>query len=139
MGVPGPIVSGMQSRHVSTVVRRDPAEVYAYARDPAHLPRWAAGLAQGEVEVVDDAVVVDSPMGRVSVTFVAGNDLGVLDHDVTLPSGVVVTNPLRVLAHPDGAELLFTVRQLTMTEGELDRDAATVHDDLLRLKGLLEE
>lgn len=126
----------MLSQHLSVVVRRAPAAVEAYARDPANLPLWAAGLAEGEVEATADGLVVDSPMGRVSVRFVAENDLGVLDHDVTLPSGEVVTNPLRVLAHPDGAEVLFTVRQAT--EPELERDAAAVAADLERLRGLLE-
>lgn len=126
----------MLSRHLSVVVRRDPRVVADYVRDPANLPRWAAGLAEGEVEVSADGLVVDSPMGRVSVRFVAPNDLGVLDHDVTLPSGEVVTNPLRVLGHPEGAEVLFTVRQ--PTAAELERDAAAVAADLERLRTLLE-
>lgn len=52
------------SRHVSTVVRRSPAEVYAYAADPDHLPSRAAGLAQSEVTRQGDTLLVDSPMGR---------------------------------------------------------------------------
>ncbi|GGF50540.1 polyketide cyclase [Marmoricola endophyticus] len=128
----------MQSRHVSVVVRRGPGEVYAYARDPENLPRWAAGLTQGEVDTSADGVIVDSPMGRVEVRFAPTNDLGVLDHVVRLPSGERVLNPLRVLAHPDGSEVLFTVRQLAMSEAELDRDAASVAADLERLRRLLE-
>ena len=126
------------SRHLSVVVRRSPADVYAYAVDPAHLPRWAHGLAESEVHVEDGALVVDSPMGRVRIAFVERNDLGVLDHDVTLPDGTVVTNPLRVLAHPDGAEVLFTVRRLDLTDEAFERDCATVLADLDRLRGLLE-
>lgn len=128
----------MESRHVSVVVRRTPAEVYAFARDPANLPRWAAGLAVGDPEVGVDGLVLDSPMGRVAVRFAAPNDLGVLDHEVTLPGGQVVLNPMRVVAHPDGAEVVFTVRQLAMSDDELERDAATVAADLARLSGLLE-
>lgn len=128
----------MTSRHVSQVVRRPVGEVYAYAADPAHLPRWAAGLAQGEITQEGDTLRVDSPMGRVSVRFVPRNDLGVLDHDVTLPDGTVVTNPLRVLAHPDGSEVLFTVRQRDLSDAELEADAAAVAADLARLRDLLE-
>jgi hypothetical protein len=129
----------MESRHVSTVVHRPAAEVYAYAADPDHLPAWAAGLAGSEVTRDGDTLLVDSPMGRVSVRFVPPNELGVLDHDVTLPTGTVVTNPVRVLAHPDGAEVLFTVRQIELTDEEFATDVATVTADLARLKAILED
>ena len=33
---------------------------------------------------------------------------GVLDHEVTLPSGVTVLNPLRVVPDGDGCEVVFT-------------------------------
>ena len=81
------------------MVAASPAAVYAVAADPDNLPRWASGLARGEVRRDGDALVVDSPMGRVTVTFVPRNALGVLDHEVRLPSGEVVTNPMRVVAH----------------------------------------
>lgn len=77
-------------------------------------------------------------MGRVTVRFVAANDFGVLDHDVTLPTGAVVTNPLRVMAHPQGAEVVFTLRQLDLSDADFDRDAAMVEADLARLKAILE-
>lgn len=124
----------MRSRHVSIVIPTSPDAVYEFAADPENLPRWAAGLAGADVERQGDVLVVDSPMGRVEVRFVPANDLGVLDHDVVLPSGVTVTNPLRVLAHPDGAEVVFTLRQLDLTDDEFDRDAAMVAADLERLR-----
>lgn len=77
-------------------------------------------------------------MGQVTVRFVPSNDLGVLDHDVTLPSGTTVNNPVRVLAHPNGAEVLLTVRQIELTDEEYERDLRTVADDLKRLKALME-
>ncbi|MBC9225848.1 SRPBCC family protein [Aeromicrobium sp. zg-636] len=128
----------MRSRHLSRVVAASPQSVYEFAADPANLPLWAAGLAQAEVEVRGDALVAQSPMGEVTVRFVPHNDLGVLDHDVTLPSGTTVTNPLRVLAHPDGAEVLFTVRQIELTDEEFERDCQLVEQDLETLRGLLE-
>ncbi len=126
------------SRHLAQVVRRPPEEVYAYAVDPEHLPEWAAGLARAAVHREGDVLVVDSPMGTVTVRFVPRNDLGVLDHDVTLPDGTVVTNPMRVLAHPGGAEVVFTVRQQGLDDEEFERDAAQVATDLARLRDLLE-
>lgn len=128
----------MQSRHVSVVIGSPPEVVYEYAANPDHLPLWAAGLARSPVSRDADALIVDSPMGRVRIQFVAHNTLGVLDHDVTLPSGEIVTNPLRVLKHPSGAEVVFTVRRRDMTDAEFDRDVAMIEDDLHRLKQLLE-
>jgi hypothetical protein len=129
----------MRSRHVSEVIRRSPDEVYAYAGNPDHLPRWASGLAQSEVRRDGDDLVVRSPMGNVRVRFVARNHLGVLDHTVTLPDGAQVLNPVRVVAHPEGAEVLFTVRQLGMSDEQFDADVAAVAADLARLRELLEQ
>ena len=128
----------MQSRHVSTVIHRRAADVYAYAAEPDHLASWAAGLAQGEVIREGDDLLVDSPMGRVTVQFVERNQFGVLDHQVTLPSGTIVTNPVRVLEHPEGAEVIFTVRQIDLSDAELERDVRLVATDLARLKAILE-
>jgi hypothetical protein len=128
----------VRSRHVSQVIRCPATQVYDFAANLDNLPRWAAGLAQGEVARQGDLLMVDSPMGKVTVRFALHNKLGVLDHDVTLPSGTTVNNPVRVLSHPDGAEVVFTVRQLDMTDDEFDRDTQTVADDLARLKNLLE-
>lgn len=128
----------MTSRHISTVIAAVPEVVYRFAADPENLPAWASGLAVREVRRVGNGLVVESPMGRVTVEFVPRNDFGVLDHDVTLPSGEVVTNPLRVVAHPDGSEVIFTLRQLDASEGELASDAAMVAADLARLKALVE-
>ncbi|WP_085511661.1 SRPBCC family protein [Plantibacter flavus] len=118
---------------MSRVISASPDAVYEYASDIDNLPRWAAGLAQAEVVREGDTLFVESPMGRVEVRFVEHNRLGVLDHDVTLPSGTVVTNPVRVLAHPEGAELVFTVRQIELDDAAFARDVAMVEADLERL------
>lgn len=123
----------MKSQHVSHVIAATPDAVYEYASNVDNLPRWAAGLARAEVVRDGDVLLVESPMGRVQVRFVQRNHLGVLDHDVTLPSGTVVTNPVRVLAHPAGAEVVFTVRQLGLDDDEFARDVETVAADLEQL------
>ncbi|MEX3600807.1 SRPBCC family protein [Kocuria carniphila] len=128
----------MNTRHVSQVIQRDPAEVYAFMTEPMNLPRWAAGLAQSEVTQDGDRLLVDSPMGRVTVAFTSRNDLGVLDHTVTLPDGTEVYNPLRVIPHPDGAEVIFTIRQLNASDEDFDRDTDMVRADLETLNSLLE-
>lgn len=134
-----PVPDPIRSRHVSVVICRPAAQVYDFAADPDNLPRWAAGLAHSDVTRQGDMLVVDSPMGRVTVRFVARNSLGVLDHDVTLPSGTTVNNPVRVLTHPDGSEVLFTVRQIELTDAEFERDLRLVADDLTRLKNIVEQ
>ncbi|MFJ5837026.1 SRPBCC family protein [Streptomyces shenzhenensis] len=128
-----------ESRHLSTYVDRFVADVYAYASDPAKLPAWALGLG-GSIERIDGQWVAQSaPMGRVVVAFVPANDLGVLDHDVTLPSGETVYNPLRVIADGAGSEVVFTLRRRPgMTDAEFQRDADMVVADLARLKEVLE-
>lgn len=128
----------VKSRHVSVVIAAPPALVYEFASNPDNLPQWALGLAESEVVRDHDTLVIESPMGRVAVRFVPRNEYGVIDHDVTLPSGTTVTNPVRVLAHPEGAEVVFTLRQVELTDDEFERDSRMVEADLERLRRLLE-
>jgi hypothetical protein len=127
-----------ESRHLAVSIDRPADEVYAYARDPAHLPEWAAGLAAG-IRRERGEWVAESPMGRVLVRFVPVNEYGVLDHDVVLPDGTVTTNPLRVLADGAAAEVVFTVRrQPGVTDEAWSADVAAVTADLATLKRVLE-
>ncbi|HLE95890.1 MAG TPA: SRPBCC family protein, partial [Candidatus Thermoplasmatota archaeon] len=80
------------------------------------------------------------PVGEVRVRFVAKNALRVLDHDVTLPSGDIVHNPMRVLRNDAGSEAVFTLyRRDGVGETEYEEDARSVAADLRRLKAILEE
>jgi uncharacterized protein YndB with AHSA1/START domain len=127
-----------ETRHLTVAIDRPAAAVYAYVRDPAHLPAWAAGLAAG-IRRERGEWVADSPMGRVLVRFVPVNEYGVLDHDVVLPDGTTTTNPFRVLADGAGSEVVFTVRRQPGTSDEdWAADTAAVAADLETLKRLLE-
>jgi hypothetical protein len=127
-----------ESRHLTVSIARPAPEVYAWARDPAHLPQWAAGLASG-IRLERGEWVADSPMGRVLVRFVPVNEYGVLDHDAVLPDGTAVTNPLRVLPDGDGCEVVFTVRRQPGTDdAAFEADVAAVTADLGTLKRVLE-
>lgn len=127
-----------ESRHVSERIGRPSGEVYEYTVDPANLPEWARGLATA-VENIDGQWLVDGPMGRVGFAFVERNAFGVLDHEVTLPSGEVFYNPMRVVPDGDGCEVVFTVRRSPgMSDAEFERDAGLVAADLAALKKILE-
>ncbi len=127
-----------ESLHLGVSVDRPAAEVYAYAADPAHLPVWAAGLG-GSVEQRDGRWFAESPMGEVEVRFAPPNPYGVLDHDVTLPDGTTVTNPMRVLADGERCEVVFTLRRAAgMSDEDFQADAAAVRADLASLKQVLE-
>lgn len=130
---------GFRSEHVSVRIDRPLAEVYGFAADPLNLPRWAAGLAGSRVEHEAEQWFTESPMGRVSFTFAPPNELGVLDHFVTLPSGETVYNPLRVIADGEGCEVVFTLRRRPgLGDDEFEADVRAVTADLSALKTLLE-
>jgi len=151
-----------ESRHISTHIDRPAVVTYEYARNPANLPAWAAGLG-ASVELLDGQWVAESPTGRVVVAFVPTNEFGVLDHRVTLPSGRVVVafvptnefgvldhrvtlpsgrtvdNPMRVVVDGVGCEVVFTVRRRRgLSDEEFDRDTDAVRNDLATLKRVLE-
>ncbi|WP_326611950.1 SRPBCC family protein [Streptomyces scopuliridis] len=127
------------SRHISTHIDRPVREVYDYASSPSNLPEWAHGLG-GSINRIDGQWIAESsPMGRVVVAFVQKNELGVLDHDVTLPSGEIVYNPVRVIADGAGCEVVFTLRRRAgMSDEDFQRDADAVLADLTTLKRVME-
>jgi hypothetical protein len=127
-----------ETRHISVRIGRSAEDVYAYASEPTNMPAWAHGLS-GSIEKIDGQWIADSPMGRVAVAFTPPNQLGVLDHDVTLPSGETVYNPVRVIADGAGSEVVFTIRRRPgMSAADFQRDADAVAADLDRLRGLVE-
>ncbi|WP_138758838.1 SRPBCC family protein [Modestobacter altitudinis] len=127
-----------ESRHLTVSIQRPAGQVYAYVRDPAHLPEWAAGLAAG-IRRERGEWVADSPMGRVLVRFVPVNEYGVLDHDVVAPDGSVTTNPVRVLADGGTSEVVFTLRrQPGVSDDAWSADISAVTADLATLKRVLE-
>ncbi|MFD4345609.1 SRPBCC family protein [Streptomyces coelicoflavus] len=131
--------TGKESRHLGIHIDRTATDVYAYASDPANLPAWAHGLGGTIEKVAGEWIADSSPLGRVTVVFTPRNDLGVLDHHVTLPSGETVHNPVRVIADGTGSEVVFTLRrQPGTTDADFERDTAMVTADLARLKDLLE-
>jgi carbon monoxide dehydrogenase subunit G len=125
--------------HLSIYIDRAPSDVYEYAIDPRNLPRWASGLANSEVEQDGGDWIVEASFGKVKVKFAERNTFGVMDHDVTLGSGVTMHNPMRVVPHGDGSEFIFTlIRRVGMSDEEFAQDRATIEKDLKTLKAILE-
>jgi hypothetical protein len=109
------------ARTLCVTIDRPAGEVYDFVRDPANLPKWAAGIDSGA-----------------KVRFVEHNALGVLDHWVDTPQGEVHV-PMRVIANGGCSEFVFTLlRGPGMTDEIFDRDARAVERDLAALKRVLE-
>jgi hypothetical protein len=122
--------------HISRSIGATVADVAAIAGDPSQLPRWASGLSSG-IRNEDGHWLADSPMGTVEVRFTGPVDLGILDHDVTLPDGSVTHNPFRVIPNDAGSEVVFLLfRKPGVTDEEFKNDAATIRADLDRLAAL---
>jgi hypothetical protein len=127
-----------ESKQISESIERPAAEVYRYASDRANLPAWAPGLGSS-VQNIDGRWFVETPAGPAGFAFVERNEFGVLDHEVTLPSGEVIYNPMRVVPIGDGCEVVFTLRRLPdMSIEDFERDAGLVQADLTRLKQVVE-
>ena len=127
-----------RAEHVSVSIDCSPDRVYEFVANPENLPQWAAGLS-GSIAHVNGEWIAESPMGRVKVQFAARNPFGILDHDVTLPSGDKVNNPMRVVRNDDGSEVIFTVYQRPgMSDDMFADDTKAVARDLGKLKTLLE-
>jgi hypothetical protein len=130
----------LEVRHVSVSIARRPDAVYQFTAQPENMPRWAAGLGQSFHDRGDGTWVAEGgPVGSATVRFVERNPFGVLDHDVTVPSGETVHNPIRVIPNGDGSEVVFTLfRRPGVSAAQFAKDANTVEQDLRTLKRLLE-
>lgn len=128
----------MKSKTISVLIGAPPGTVYEFASNPANLPAWVPSFCRS-VTRVNGQWVVESPEGEAVFAFVEHNPYGVLDHTVTLASGAVFTNPMRVIPNGDGSEILFTLRQHEgMSDRQFEADEALVRGDLERLRSILE-
>jgi hypothetical protein len=114
--------------------------VYQFAVQPENLPRWAVGLGKSFRPQSDGSGIAEGgPVGSATVRFVQENQLGVLDHDVTVPTGETIHNPIRVIPNGRGSEVVFTLfRRPGVSGAQFAQDANAVEKDLRTLKQLLE-
>lgn len=128
----------MKSKTLSISIAAAPDRVYAFVSNPENLPKWAHGLGSSVMRA-EDAWIVQTRLGPVTLQFVAPNTLGVLDHRVCLPQGLEITNPMRVVPNGDGSEILFTLfHTANLSDAQFASDAKLVKNDLRTLKRLLE-
>jgi hypothetical protein len=72
--------------------------------------------------------------------FLGQNDLGVLDHYVTVKPSIGILNPMRVVPNGTGSEIIFTLFHLPdMSNETFDKDVGLVERDLRALRKALED
>lgn len=122
---------------VSVGIAVAPQVVYDYAADPANLPTWAPGFVKS-IAQHGSHWTAETSLGPVKMRFTPVNELGVLDHDVELPTGTV-HNPIRVVPNGDGCEVLFTLVQLPgVADAQFEIDMDAVRADLNKLRTVME-
>jgi len=128
-----------KSHHISVSINCPVDQIYEFASNPENLPKWAAGLS-GSIKNIKGEWIADSPMGKIKIEFAEKNKFGILDHDVTLPSGEKVYNPMRVFPNNNGSEVNFTLYQRPgISDKMFKEDAKLVRRDLEKLRNLLEK
>jgi hypothetical protein len=122
--------------HISILA--PPRDVLSFLSDMNNWKTWAPWVRSVRKSSMRDWTL-DTDAGPMNVHFVERNSLGVLDHEVTLSSGVTVFNSMRVLANGSGSELVMVVFQSpgASTE-EFERDVQAVRDDVARIKKIAE-
>lgn len=130
----------MPARIIHRTIQRDWRAVYAFAAKPENMVLWASGLASGFTRDGDEWIADGGPVGSVRVRFAPLNEFGVIDHSVTMETGLVVENALRIVPNGDGAEVMFTLlRQPGTDDAAFEKDAAHIARDLDALARLMEE
>jgi hypothetical protein len=130
----------MNARTISTSIARDPETVYRYASNPENLIHWLGSFVLS-TENRGGQWILHTSEGPMEWTFIEKNEFGILDHQVSLPSGKLILNPMRVVANgKKGSTVLFTLFQTEgMSDADFERDAGMVQRDLDSLKAILEK
>jgi hypothetical protein len=123
---------------VHTPISAPPSEVLHFLSDLTLWKTWAPWIRSVEGTSAQEWTL-ETDAGRMTVRFVEPNDLGVLDHHVTLESGLTVFNSMRVLANGSGSELVMVLfQQPSVSAAEFERDVQAVRDDMGRIKAAAE-
>jgi len=122
--------------HVSILA--SPESVVAFLSDMEKWKTWAPWILSVK-RVSKERWSLDTTDGAMTIRFAKSNSLGVLDHEVSLESGITVRNAMRVVPNGTGSELEMMVIQLPeMSAEQFERDVQLVTDDFARLKSAAE-
>jgi carbon monoxide dehydrogenase subunit G len=123
---------------VHTSIQAPPRDVVAFLSDMENWKTWGPWIRSVARSSSRDWTL-DTDVGVMQVHFVEPNSFGVLDHEVTLASGITVTNGMRVMPNGTGSELVMVLFQSPAVSTEdFERDIRAVTDDLARLKQAVE-
>lgn len=126
------------ARHIAVTIDCPARDVYEFVVNPENLPQWASGLGTAPRKI-GGKWIITMPEGDVAIAFAPANNFGIADHDVTLPSGVTVSNPMRIIPNGSGCDVVFTLhRHEGMNDEAFEKDAATIEKDLGALKTAME-
>jgi hypothetical protein len=118
--------------HISILAA--PKSVVAFLTDMENWKTWAPWV-QSVTRLSEGGWSLETRDGAMTVRFVEPNSFGVLDHQVTVASGLTVLNPMRVVPNGTGSELVMVVIQSPeMSPDQFDQDVQAVTDDFARLK-----
>ena len=127
-----------RSAVVSVSIQAPPTTVVAFMADLENWKAWAPWI-RSVTRTAPNDWSLDTGDGRMTMRFAAPNALGVLDHQVTLASGVTLTNSLRATANGTGSDLVMVLLQWPhLSAEEFDRDVQAVTDDFSRIKHAIE-
>jgi len=125
-------------KHISISINRPKESVCQFASNPINFPQWLAFVKTVSQQSVY-AWAAETDLGEIQIQITPQNELGVIDHTVTLPDGSQVNNALRVIQNNNGSEVIFSLFKMPeKNDDEFEKDAASVTADLETLKQILE-
>jgi hypothetical protein len=125
-------------RNINISMNRSADEVYQFASNPENFPKWVA-FVKSVTHQGKDIWLGKTDLGDIKIKWTPANDFGIMDHQVTLPTGETVNNPMRVISNNNGCEFIFTLfRMPNRTEKQFMEDAEAVTQDLQKLKEIME-
>ena len=122
--------------HVSILAT--PRDLVDFLADVNNWKMWAPWV-RAVARPSDGDWTLDTDGGLIHLRFVEANALGILDHTVTLVSGLRIYNAMRVSPNASGSELSMVVLQTPPTTStQFEQDVQAVRDDFRRIKGVVE-
>lgn len=124
-------------RLINVSINKPAPDVYRFASNPENFPKWMDFVKS--IKKDGDIWIGETNLGPFRFKMVPKNEFGIIDHHVTIPSGEVVFNPMRVMENNKGAEFIFTLfRMPGRSDKEFEEDARAVTKDLNKLKTVME-